>query len=300
MRADRLVATVLLMQASGSVTAAQVAAAHEISLATARRDLEALSAAGVPVYSQAGRGGGWSLVGGARTDLTGLTADEARALFLLVGRSAGDAAPLRTGLRKLVRALPEPFRADANAAAGAVVVDATGWGERDRNRPALLDALQDAVIRRRKIQLEYSDRTRRRSRRLVDPWGLVDKDDVWYLVAGTRGGQRTFRVDRMIEVAATDLPGGRPVDFDLSRAWEQVVVDVEDRRSGLTATVLIDQASFPVLRNQFGRHCEALGMADDRRMKVRVAGPFARSIAEQLAVGAPRSRCSSRSRSLPS
>jgi predicted DNA-binding transcriptional regulator YafY len=136
MRADRLVATLLLMQARGRVTAAEVAAELEVSVATARRDLEALSAAGVPVYPQPGRGGGWSLVGGARTDLTGLTSTEARALFLLAGPAASVAPPVRSALRKLVRALPDTFRADAEAAADAVVVDSTRWGDRNRVRPA--------------------------------------------------------------------------------------------------------------------------------------------------------------------
>lgn len=127
MRADRLVATLLLMQARGRVTAAEVAAELEVSIATARRDLEALSAAGVPVYPQPGRGGGWSLVGGARTDLTGLTSTEARALFLLAGPAASLDPSVRSALRKLVQALPGTFRADSEAAAAAVVVDSTRW-----------------------------------------------------------------------------------------------------------------------------------------------------------------------------
>ncbi|MET9842663.1 HTH domain-containing protein, partial [Streptomyces virginiae] len=105
MRADRLVATLLFLQERGRVTVPEVATELEVSERTARRDLEALAAAGIPVYSQRGRGGGWSLVGGARTNLTGLTADEIRALFLVTGPLS--ATPeLRTTLRKLVRALP--------------------------------------------------------------------------------------------------------------------------------------------------------------------------------------------------
>src|SRR5919107_5059707 len=93
MRADRLVATLLLLQARGRVTAADVAAELEVSIKTARRDLEALSMAGIPVYSQPGRGGGWELLGGARTDLSGLTAMEARTLFLLAGAALGGGPP---------------------------------------------------------------------------------------------------------------------------------------------------------------------------------------------------------------
>src|SRR6266545_3900208 len=182
MRADRLVATLLLMQARGRVTAAEVADELEISVATARRDLEALSAAGIPVYPQPGRGGGWSLVGGARTDLSGLTASEAQALFLLAGPAAALAPDAKSALRKLVRALPDTFRADAQAAADAVVIDPASWGEHTKHRPTLVDLLQSAVIHRRKVRLSYSGRTATPSVRLLDPWGLVDKDDTWYLI----------------------------------------------------------------------------------------------------------------------
>ena len=130
MRADRLVATLLLMQARGLVTAAELAEELEISVATARRDLEALSAAGIPVYPQRGRGGGWALLGGARTDLSGLSYPEMQALFLLIGPAAAVSPDAKAALRKLVRALPESFRAQAEAASTAVVVDASRWGDR--------------------------------------------------------------------------------------------------------------------------------------------------------------------------
>ncbi len=201
MRADRLVAALLLMQARGRVTASELAGELEVSVATARRDLEALSTAGVPVYSQPGRGGGWSLLGGARTDLSGLTASEARALFLLAGPAASADPEVTSALRKLVRALPETFRTDAEAAAGAVVVDPARWGESGRKRPDLVELLQTAVVRRRRVRLVYANRARERTERLVDPWGLVDKDELWYLVAGTEDGQRTFRVDRIADAS---------------------------------------------------------------------------------------------------
>ncbi len=196
MRADRLVATVLLLQQRGRVTAAELAEELEISVATARRDLEALSSAGVPVYPQPGRGGGWSLVGGARTDLSGLTAGEAQALFLLVGPAAAVSDEAKGALRKLVRALPATFREDALAAATATTIDPAGWGSPARPRPALVDELQPAVVRRLRVRLTYAGRAGG-SERVVDPWGLVDKDGVWYLVAGTDRGRRTFRLDRV-------------------------------------------------------------------------------------------------------
>ncbi|WP_134665813.1 MULTISPECIES: YafY family protein [unclassified Amycolatopsis] len=277
MRADRLVAAVLLLQARGRVTAAELAEDLEISVATARRDLEALSAAGIPVYPQPGRGGGWSLVGGARTDLSGLTAAESQALFLMLGPAASGGPELSSALRKLVRALPATFRADAEAAARAVVSDPAGWGERDREPPALVQSLQQAVVQRRKVRFDYSGKDR-----LVDPYGLADKDGVWYLIAGTPAGQRTFRVDRMSAATITDLPSQRPDDFDLREQWARVVAEMEQRRSLVSATVLVDARYLSVLRSHFGRHCEVLG-EQDGRVHVKVAAHWVRSIAEQLA-----------------
>jgi len=283
MRADRLVAALLLLQARGRTTAAELAEHLEVSVATARRDLEALSAAGIPVYPQPGRGGGWSLLGGARTDLSGLTATEAQALFLLAGPAAATAPQVKSALRKLVRALPGTFRADAEAAADAVVVDPARWGEPDRARPEMVDALQAAVVRRRKVRLTYADRAGQHTERMVDPLGLVDKDDVWYLLAGTAHGQRTFRVDRIRDAVVTDLAAQRPPDFRLPAAWQLVVEEMERRRSLLSATVLVDARFVPVLQSQFGRHCEVLDSVRDGRRRVRLAAPTARTIAEQVA-----------------
>ncbi|MFD1815633.1 helix-turn-helix transcriptional regulator [Rhodococcus gannanensis] len=283
MRADRLVATLLLMQSRGRVTAAEVAGELEVSVATARRDLEALSAAGIPVYPQSGRGGGWSLVGGARTDLSGLSATEAQALFLLVGPAAAVSPEAKSALRKLVRALPQTFRADAEAAAEAVMIDPTRWGERERDRPDMVAMLQSAVVRRRQVRLVYVNGARERSERLVAPWGLVDKDDTWYLIAGTDRGRRTFRVDRIAEADVTDEPADRPDDFELAAAWDEVVGKMEERRSTTWATVLIAPRFVPILRDHFGRHCHVDGTADDGRTQVRLAAPTPLDIARNLA-----------------
>ncbi|HZO66063.1 MAG TPA: YafY family protein [Kribbellaceae bacterium] len=284
MRADRLVAILLLMQSRGRVTAAQVADELEISVATARRDLEALSTAGVPVYPQPGRGGGWQLLGGARTDLSGLTATEAQALFLLAGPSASVVPEAKSALRKLVRALPDTFRADAEAAADAVVIDPSKWGDHNTGRPPLVELLQAAVVRRRKVRLTYPKRGRGNTGRLVEPWGLVDKNEVWYLIAGTEDGQRTFRVDRVVDATVTDLEAARPDDFELSAAWRQVVDRVEHQlRSGLEATVLVEQRLLWVLQRQFGRQHEVEGPVVDGRIRVRVTAPTATMIAQYLA-----------------
>ncbi|MCA2181170.1 WYL domain-containing protein [Nonomuraea glycinis] len=271
------------MQARGRVTAAELADELEVSVATARRDLGALSAAGIPVYPQPGRGGGWSLLGGARTDLSGLSATEAQALFLLVGPAAAVSGEAKAALRKLLRALPPTFRADAEAAAGATMIDPTRWGERDRRRPEMVDLLQAAVIRQCKVRLTYTNSTRERTERLVDPWGLVDKDDIWYLLAGTERGQRTFRVDRIITADPTDQPAERPDNFTLHGAWQHVVNEVEQRRSRIWATVLIEARFVPVLRTQFGRHCRTDAELDHGRARVHLAAPTPLDIARNLA-----------------
>ncbi|MFC8043645.1 helix-turn-helix transcriptional regulator [Nocardia sp. NPDC057353] len=282
MRADRLVAVLLLMQGRGRVTAAEVAAELEVSVATARRDLEALGRAGVPVYPQPGRGGGWQLVGGARTDLTGLTAGEARALFLLAGPAAGAVPEGRSALRKLVRALPRTFRGEAEAAAGSVVLDPAGWGAHATAAPPLVAAVQDAVIRRDRLRLEYQRRGERSSR-LVDPLSLVNKDGIWYLIAGTDRGRRTFRLDRVTAAEPTGETFERPADFDPAAAWREVVGAMERRRAAESAVVLIATHLLPVLEDQQGRHCTVLGTADDGRTRVRITAPTSRMIAQQLA-----------------
>ncbi len=163
-----------------------------------------------------------------------------------------------------------------------MVVDPARWGERDRARPPLVDALQDAGVRRRTVAFDYG-RAHERTRRVVDPWGLVDKDDVWYLVGGTGPGQRTFRVDRITELTVTDRAAERPAEFDLAREWDRIVDEVEQRRSPLSATVLVPARLAPILRHRFGRHSEQLETRDDGRVRVRVAAPTALSVAQELA-----------------
>jgi predicted DNA-binding transcriptional regulator YafY len=277
-----LVAVLLLMQARGRVTAADVAQELEISVATARRDLEALSTAGIPVYPQPGRNGGWQLVGGARTDLSGLTATEAQALFLLVGPAASIAPEAKAALRKLVRALPGTFREHAQAAAEAVVIDPARWGAHAKERPELVRSLQDAVVRRKRVRLVYSGRGHQTSERMVDPLGLVDKDDVWYLIAWTDRGQRTFRIDRVVAAQATDETFERPDGFDLSTAWGEIVERMEERRSGLTATVLMDQRHVWVMQDRLGRNCEVDG-TDGDRVRLKITAPTPLMIAQELA-----------------
>ena len=283
MRADRLVATLLLLQARGRVTAAQVADELEISVRTARRDLEALAMAGVPVYSQAGRGGGWSLVGGARTDLSGLTAAEARTLFLVAGPSASVTPEAKAALRKLVQALPETFRAEAEAAASAIVLDPAGWGQTPPPRPAHLDELQRAVVAGKQVQLGYANRERATSERTVHPLGLVAKGQVWYLIAGTDAGLRTFRVNRVRSVTVTDDAVVRPEGFDLAETWADIEARIDERRATFRTLVTVDPQAVPWLRVGLGTRFVPGDTTADGRVEAEIRGYAPESAAAELA-----------------
>jgi predicted DNA-binding transcriptional regulator YafY len=253
-RADRLVAILLLLQTRGQVTAAEVADELEVSERTARRDLDALGMAGVPIYSLRGRNGGWRLAGGGRTDLSGLTEAEARALFLVAGPASSATPQVRAALRKLIRALPESFRTQAEAASSAIVVDPAGWDQTVLSRPPPphLDTLQAAVIEGRQVDLGYVDRARAESERRVHPLGLASKGTVWYLVAATDAGLRTFRVDRVRSAGVTDEPVVRPDGFDLAEAWRLIADAVDQKRLSAWARGTADPGVVSYLRSVFG------------------------------------------------
>ncbi|HEX4820683.1 MAG TPA: YafY family protein [Acidimicrobiales bacterium] len=273
MRADRLVATLLFLQSRGRVTASEVAAELEVSVKTARRDLEALSIAGIPVYSQPGRNGGWALVGGARTDLSGLTAAEARTLFLVAGPSSAVTPEAKAALRKLVQALPETFRAEAEKAASAIVLDPAGWGGRAPSTPPHLEALQHAVIQGVQVRLGYTDAKGSVSERVVHPLGLVSKGTTWYLVADTDTGRRTFRVWRVQSVELLDAVAARPHDFDLQRAWEEIVATLDDRRGLRHVAAVADPEMLRWLRVRFGTRLSVGAPNDDGRVNVDIGFP---------------------------
>jgi predicted DNA-binding transcriptional regulator YafY len=281
-RADRLVAVLLILQARGRVTAAEVAEELEISERTARRDLEALAMAGLPVYSQAGRGGGWSLLGGARTDLSGLTAAEARTLFLVAGPSASATPQVKAALRKLVRALPEPFRAEAEAAASAVVIDPKTWDQTHVAEPAHLEVLQHAVVDGRQIRIGYAGRSRPESERTVHPLGLVSKASVWYLIADTEAGLRTFRVSRVRSVVVTDDPVVRPEGFDLEEHWSSVMAEIDERRVPFRAFARAEPESIPWLRTSFGSRLELGERGADGRVAFELRSWSAHTVAGEL------------------
>jgi len=231
----------------------------------------------------------WALIGGARTDLSGLTANEARAMFMMAGPAAAATPELKAALRKLVRALPEPMRESAQTAASSIVIDPGGWGRSGRPfRPKHLDALQAAVAGAQQIRLGYADRTGKASTRIVHPLGLVVKGPVWYLIAGTDAGQRTFRVGRITAVEPTGEPADRPADFDLASAWEQISANVEEMRSPHHIDAIVDPDLVVILRWMFDRQLTVLNRSPrlgSRFRGGRVLRPPRRSPSR------PRGRC---------
>lgn len=286
MRADRLVAILNLLQVRGQVTAQEVSEELEISERTARRDLEALGQAGVPIYSLQGRNGGWRLAGGGKTDLSGLTAEETRALFLVAGPAPNASPAVKAAVRKLVRALPEPFRAAADATSERVLFD-RGWDGDAPSRPArtppLLDEAQRCVVEGRQVAMDYTSRDGQATTRVVDPLGLAAKGTHWYMVANTAKGLRTFRVDRIAALAETGEAVARPDDFDLEDAWQLITDTLEEKRMPVVVSCSIDPDMLGIARFMFGARLRIGPPGDDGRISAEVRGHHARAIAGELA-----------------
>ncbi|MEV4512035.1 WYL domain-containing protein [Dactylosporangium sp. NPDC049525] len=279
-------AILLLLQRREQVTAAEAARELEVSERTARRDLDALAMAGVPVYSVQGRGGGWRLVGGARTDLSGLTAGEARALFLVAGPASAATPAVKAALRKLVQALPEPFRVQAEAAASSLVMDPQRWGSsriEHRPPPRFLDELQDAVIRGVQVRLGYVDPNGAETERTVHPLGIVAKGPSWYLVSDTEAGRRTFRIDRVSSADPTGDPVRRPEDFDLAESWREIADEVDRRRTPLEIQAVCAPHGLSRLRMILGDRLEVGGSTTDGRIEVVIRGHNEYALAGELA-----------------
>ncbi len=284
-RADRLVAILLLLQQREQVTAAEVALDLEVSERTARRDLDALAMAGVPVYSIPGRGGGWRLLGGNRTDLSGLTASEARALFLVAGPASIATPAVKSALRKLVRALPEPFREQAEAAATSVVVDPRHWGSSqvEHQPPRLFDEVQDAVIRGVQVRIRYVDRDGSETERTIHPLGIVAKGSRWYLVSNTDAGRRTFRIDRVSSIELTDKLVQRPRGFDLAATWREIADEVDRRRTPLEVQAMCAPDGIGLLRMVLGGRVEIGSSTPDGRIEIVIRGHNEYALAGELA-----------------
>lgn len=221
MRASRLLAILMLLQTRGRMTAEALSAEFEVSVRTIYRDIDQLSAANVPVYADRGPNGGFALLEGYRTQLTGMTPAEAETLFLagLPGPAAelGLGGVLAAAQLKLTAALPERARASARRVAERVHLDPVGWF-RSTEEARLLPTIAQAVLDERVLDVRYKMGSGAVGRRLK-PLGLVLKAGVWYLVAEVGTQTRTYRVAQMLEAALSEERFTRPRGFDLASAW---------------------------------------------------------------------------------
>jgi predicted DNA-binding transcriptional regulator YafY len=241
MRADRLISTLLLLQVHGRLTARDLAERLEISERTVLRDMDALSAAGVPVVADRGPGGGWRLVDGYQTKLTGLTATEIQTLFfahppqLFAALGLGPAA--EAAWLKLRAALPVASQQQAERARRSVLIDPRGWQE--SQSIASLPVLLDALWRGRRIRFIYERGLGEAGERLVNPLGLVARGSVWYLVASRDDQLRTYRVSRVRDAMLDEHPSVGPENFDLTAYWETSTAEFRERLPRYYATFLV-------------------------------------------------------------
>jgi predicted DNA-binding transcriptional regulator YafY len=232
-RAGRLVALLLTLQQRRRATAAELAAALEVSVRTVYRDVAALQAAGVPLWAEPGPGGGLRLVDGWRTRLDGLTAQEAAALFLGGAPAAlaelGLGTVLAAAQAKVLATLPAELRGPAVRIRERFHLDAPGWFHHPEDLPHLA-TVADAVWERHRLDVRYR-RGSTEVARLLEPLGLVLKAGVWYLVAGAvdpeRSAVRTYRVARIRAATVREERFARPEDFDLAAWWARAASDFD-------------------------------------------------------------------------
>jgi len=243
MRAARLVSLLLLLQTRGQLTAGELAGRLEVSVRTVHRDVESLAAAGVPVEAVRGPAGGYRLSGGYRTRLTGLTADEAEALFAagMPGPAAelGLGGELAAARLKVLAALPAELQERATRAQRLFHLDTRGWF-RAGDRVPHLPALANALWRGRRVRIRYREGLRV-VRRTLDPLGLVLKGGAWYLVAHRSAGMRVYRVSRVVSVRPLEQELVRPGGFDLAGFWDEWSRSFEQNRPRVEVAIRVSE-----------------------------------------------------------
>lgn len=241
MRASRLLTILMTLQLRGRVTAQTLADQLEVSRRTIYRDVDELSAAGVPIYAERGSSGGFALLDGFKTELTGLTAGETEALmFAGVPAAAADlgVSGAADSVRlKLLAALPDARRFRADRMGQRFHLDVIDWYQR-RTVPTHLRTIAAAVWTERRVALEYESWTRS-SRLTVDPLGLILKAGRWYLMAHVRDGERIYRLDKVRKAQVLDETFARPAGFELAKTWRESVDSFEASLKRWTAQIKV-------------------------------------------------------------
>ncbi|MBK8901123.1 MAG: WYL domain-containing protein [Anaerolineaceae bacterium] len=261
MRADRLLSLLMLLQSRGQMTAEALARRLEVSERTIYRDIDALSAAGIPIYGESGPTGGFALLNSYRTNLTGLTEGEVRALFMLSIpaplEELGVSQELRSALLKLSAALPDSHRRNEAKVRQRFHLDSAWWRQGEEQMPHL-PTIHHALWQDRQLHLVYRSPVGMPIKRRVAPYGLVAKAGVWYLVcarqqAGARSqAVRVHRVSDLLEVQIAEETFDHPLDFDLPAFWQAWCLEYESLLTGFTATVRVAPEFVPELPRRFG------------------------------------------------
>lgn len=284
MRADRLLSILLLLQNGGKLSSRQLAEKLEVSERTIARDMDALSAAGVPVYAERGSLGGWILAENYRTGLIGMGREEMLALLVtshgaLLGDLGIGRQSLETAHQKLMASSSAAFRRDAEMIRERIHIDGAGWHASDESFEWLA-VIQEAVWAERKLSIRYRKTeeagneadAEAAASRIVHPLGLVAKRNVWYLVAEDRGELRTFRISRITEAAVLEERFERPPGFSLAAYWERSTAEFKSRLPRYPAELRVAEPRLARLKRE--RYAKVLRTEPDGPGWVRAEVEF--------------------------
>jgi predicted DNA-binding transcriptional regulator YafY len=241
MKSDRLLSALLLLQAHGRLSTRELAERLETSQRTAHRDMEALSAAGVPVLALRGAQGGWELAPGWRTKVPGLDDTELSALLMSQPSALGHpalAAASERAFGKLLAAMPQRMQTQAASIRARLHIDPVGWHPNSGDL-GLLPIVQDAIARDCKLTFLYARADGESGPRTVDPFGIVAKQGIWYLVARAPAGMRTYRISRMQDAVVLAVTFERPANFDLAVHWKTATAQLQQKREQFRATLVL-------------------------------------------------------------
>lgn len=254
MRADRLVSLLMLLQSRGRTSAPELARELEVSERTIHRDILALGMAGVPVFATTGRGGGFELVESYRTNLTGLTTAEIQALSMINVPSPlvelGIAGDMKSALLKLAAALPSTYREQEGFSRQRIHLDSSPWEGDSRSLPQL-ETVYQAVLHDKRIKISFASLNQILIESCVEPYGLVAKGGVWYLVYQSNGKWQAKRVSDLVSAEAVNESFVRRTDFNLVDFWEGWCLQRQINRQSFHVTARIDPAMLPWLPMYF-------------------------------------------------
>jgi predicted DNA-binding transcriptional regulator YafY len=262
MRADRLISIMLLLQSRGRMTAAELARELEVSERTIYRDVEALSASGVPLYAEHGPGGGLDLLDSYRTNLTGLNEEELRAMFMVFSASGpldrlGISRDLKSALLKLTAEMPDSRRINEEKVQQRFTLDWSWWNHAQEPAPHL-STLQQAVWEDCCLCLQYQTYLNLPVTLTVEPYGLVAKAGMWYLVAMVNGAPRVYQVSWLIDVTVLEERFERQVDFHLADFWRQWCSDYEQQQQGYPVRLRLSPGVIKLMPLYFGKRVTGL------------------------------------------